>query len=115
MISVSSRYATRSLRRSFRRTTLSVVSVGLGTAIGLVTIAWIRGEDRMIASAAAESGAGHLRIAPKGWADSRDPHLRLRAADEALDRLRGLPEVAVALFGLADHLFGLTRRVFKRV
>lgn len=96
MISVSSRYAARSLRRSLRRTALSVVGVGLGTAIGLITISWIRGEDRMIASAAAESGAGHVRLAPAGWTESRDRHLRLSDWEAELAHVRAHPEVAVA-------------------
>jgi hypothetical protein len=70
-------YAVRGLGRNVRRSALSALGVGIGCAIGLITIAWIRGEGEMIVRAAAESGAGHLRIVPANWPVRRDRRLRL--------------------------------------
>jgi ABC-type lipoprotein release transport system permease subunit len=40
-------------------------------------IAWVRGEGRMMLKAAAESGAGHFRVVPARWPDTRENDLRL--------------------------------------
>jgi ABC-type lipoprotein release transport system permease subunit len=95
-LSVATRYATRSLGRNLRRTLLSAVGVGVGCAIGLISIGWVRGERELIVRAAAESGAGDLRLAPAGWAKRHDPSLRLRALDQELEAARALPGVVVA-------------------
>lgn len=95
-LSVSSRYALRSLGRNLRRSLLSCVGVGVGCAIGLVTIGWVRGERDLFVQAAAESGAGHLRIAPDGWTKQHDPKLRLKDWRKELAMARSQPGVAVA-------------------
>jgi len=95
-LSIATRYALRSLRRNLRRTFLSAVGIGIGCAIGLIAIAWVRGERALFVQAAAESGAGHLRIAPEGWTTRHDPLLRLRAGDQVLRAVREDPEVLVA-------------------
>lgn len=95
-LSVSSRFALRSLLRHLRRTLLSVVGVGVGAAIGLITIAWISGEEGMIVRAAAHSGTGHLRIVPTGWADLRDPGQRLADWERDLRAARALEGIVVA-------------------
>jgi ABC-type lipoprotein release transport system permease subunit len=94
--SLAARYAWRGLRRHLRRTALSAAGVGIGCAIGLITIAWIRGESEMIVRAAAECGAGHLRVVPRDWPRKRDLNLRLSDWQHTLARLRALPEVKVA-------------------
>jgi len=94
--SVTTRYAVRGLARNLRRTMLSALGVGVGCAIALITIAWIRGESQMIVRAAAQSGAGHLRIVPPRWPQQRDRNLRLADWQRTLARVRALPEVAVA-------------------
>lgn len=94
--SLAARYAWRGLRRHLRRTALSAAGVGIGCAIGLITIAWIRGESEMIVRAAAECGAGHLRVVPRDWPRKRDLNLRLSDWQRTLARLRALPEVKVA-------------------
>ncbi len=95
-LSVASRYAARSLGRNLRRTLLSCIGVGVGCAIGLVDIGWVRGERNLFVRAAAESGAGHLRITPAGWGKHRDDSLRLQDAAAELRSARALPGVLVA-------------------
>jgi lipoprotein-releasing system permease protein len=77
MLSVSGKYAMRSLLRHVRRTILSVIGIGVGCGLCLFVIAFVRGESKMMLRAAAESGAGHLRIVPAGWNETRENDLRL--------------------------------------
>lgn len=94
--SVSVRYALRSLGRNLRRTSLSVVGVAIGVAIGLLAIAWIRGEETMVINSAAGGGVGHLRAAPRGWNERRDVELRLHDWEGTLDRVRATEGVVAA-------------------
>lgn len=94
--SVSGRYALRSLRRNLRRTLLSVIGVAIGVGLGLLAIAMIRGAGTMTINAAAGGGMGHLRVAPAGWADSRDSDLRLESGPALLEQIRAHEDVAVA-------------------
>ena len=94
---LSVQYALRSLGRSRRRTGLSILGVGLGCAIALFATAFMRGGQNMRVQAISESGYGHLRIAPKGWEQSRRDDLRLQdsaAAREAAHSLEGVAVVA---------------------
>ena len=92
---LSLQYALRSLGRSRRRTSLSVLGVGLGCAIALFATAFMRGGQTMRVQAISQSGYGHLRIAPKGWEQSRRDDLRLQDSAAALAAARGLEGVAV--------------------
>ena len=83
---ISARYAVRSLRRHARRTLLSVLGAGVGSAIAIMATSWISGGGEMQTRAAADSGAGHLKIVPAGWTATRDTTLRLSGA-EAIGRL----------------------------
>ena len=94
---LSLQYALRSLGRSRRRTGLSTLGVGLGCAIALFATAFMRGGENMRMHAIAESGYGHLRIAPKGWEQSRRDELRLQDSAAALEAARGLEGVAVVV------------------
>jgi len=76
-LSISTRYAMCSLRRHLRRTILAILGIGLGSAVCLFMIAFVRGEGKMMLKAAAESGAGHLRIVPAAWPQTRENDLRL--------------------------------------
>ena len=76
-ISISTRYAVCSLRRHRRRTILAILGIGLGSAVCLFMIAFVRGESKMMLKAAAESGAGHLRVVPAAWPETRENDLRL--------------------------------------
>ncbi len=76
-LSISTRYAIWSLRRHLRRTILAVLGIGLGSAICLFIIAFVKGEGMMMLKAAAESGAGHLRVVPARWPEVRENDLRL--------------------------------------
>ena len=99
---LSLQYALRSLGRSRRRTSLSVLGVGLGCAIALFATAFMRGGQTMRVQAISQSGYGHLRIAPKGWEQSRRDDLRLQDLAAALAAARGLEGVAV----VAAHVLG---------
>ena len=76
-LSISTRYAVCSLRRHLRRTILAILGIGLGSAVCLFMIAFVRGEGKMMLKAAAESGAGHLRVVPAAWTETRENDLRL--------------------------------------
>ncbi|MCZ7685982.1 MAG: ABC transporter permease [Sandaracinaceae bacterium] len=96
MISVSARYAWRSLRRNLRRTLLSLFGIAFGVGIGLMAISWVRGLEAMFVDAAAGGGIGHLRVAPEGWRERRSDELRLPEWREVLERARGTEGVEVA-------------------
>lgn len=90
---VSTRYAVRSVGRNLRRTLLSVVGIGVGCALALFMESMNRGRDELFARMAANSGTGHLRIAPAAWNARRDPRLRLAAPVADLEAARALPGV----------------------
>ena len=94
-LSVSTRYAIRSLRRHLRRTILSILGIGLGCGVCLFVIAFVRGEGKMMLKAAAESGAGHLRVVPAQWPEVRENELRLRDWEAIADLLRQTEGVTV--------------------
>lgn len=95
--SISTKYALRSLSRHPRRSILSVVGIGMGCAVCLFVIGFVRGEGEMMMRAAAESGAGHIRIVPSKWTETRENDLRLPGWQDLLERVRGMKEVALAV------------------
>ena len=94
-MSLVGKYTMRSLARSRRRTLLSVLGVGLGCAIAVFSTAFMRGGREMRIRAISESGYGHVRIAPEGWAKSRRDELRLQDGAAAQAAARGLAGVKV--------------------
>lgn len=96
MIPVTAKLAVRSLGRNVRRTLLSVGGVGLGCAMAVIVVSFIRGTTGIYARAAAETGAGHLRVAPEGWLSQREAKLRLADGEAALTAARALAGVSVA-------------------
>ncbi len=94
-MSLVGKYTMRSLARSRRRTLLSVLGVGLGCAIAVFSTAFMRGGREMRIRAISESGYGHVRIAPEGWAKSRRDELRLQDGPAAQAAARGLAGVKV--------------------
>ncbi len=96
MKSIAMRYALRSLMRHRRRTLLSAVGIGVGCAMCLFLVSFVRGEGEMMMRAAAESGTGHLRIAPEAWLRTREHDDRLSDWREALARARETEGVATA-------------------
>ena len=95
MLSVSSKYAMRSLLRHGRRTILSVVGIGVGCGLCLFMIGFIRGERKMMLRAASESGAGHFRVVPTNWNETRENDLRLIDWHQARKLVESMDEVEV--------------------
>ncbi|MFA5910523.1 MAG: FtsX-like permease family protein [Vicinamibacterales bacterium] len=87
-------YAVRSLGRNSRRTWLSIVGIGVGCALALITESTNRGSEELFARMGAYAGSGHVSIVPAGWRERRDPRLRLADWQAASARARELPGVA---------------------
>ncbi|MCP4641554.1 MAG: ABC transporter permease [bacterium] len=94
---ISAKYAFRSLFRHTRRTLLSIVGVGVGCSIALISASWMSGSSQMQIRAISESGGGHLRIVPSEWIDTRDDTLRLTDPDATLEQVRAIPGVVTAV------------------
>jgi len=94
-LSISTRYAMCSLRRHLRRTILAILGIGLGSAVCLFMIAFVRGEGKMMLKAAAESGAGHLRVVPAQWPETRENDLRLGDWENIRDLVRDTEGITV--------------------
>jgi ABC-type lipoprotein release transport system permease subunit len=75
--SPSTSYALRSLWRNPRRTILSTVGIAVGVAICLLMTGFMEGGMGQFFDAIAETGSGHLRIAPGEWLERRNNSLRL--------------------------------------
>ena len=109
---VAGRYASRSLRRHVRRSALAVIGIAVGCVLALVMEGFNRGRDEMFARAGVYSGAGHLRVVPRDWRESREATLRLEEPRRALDSARALPAVtAVAPRARAQVLLAMGTRV----
>ena len=93
-MTISSRYALRSLLRHKRRTLLSVIGIGVGCAVCLIMVSFVRGESEMMMRAAANSGTGHLRVASEEWLKTREKDLRL--GENWRDLLADIREMDVA-------------------
>lgn len=95
-ISLTTKFAVRTLGRSKRRTLLSVIGVGIGCAVALFLSAFMRGANEMRVQGIADSGFGHLRIAPGGWEKSRENALRLQDWRAELETVRAMEGIKVA-------------------
>jgi ABC-type lipoprotein release transport system permease subunit len=93
---VATRYAIRGMFRHLRRTILSVVGVGVGVAIGLAFTSLMGGSAEMQIRLASESGAGHVKVVPESWPDTREDSLRLNRWREAMETVRSLPGLRAA-------------------
>ena len=94
--SLTTKFAVRTLGRSKRRTLLSVIGVGIGCAVALFLTAFMRGANEMRVQSIADSGFGHLRIAPGGREKSRESALRLQDGRAELETVRSMEGVKVA-------------------
>jgi ABC-type lipoprotein release transport system permease subunit len=94
--SIAFRYALRSLLRHRRRTILSVLGIAVGCTVCLFIVGFVRGETGMMMRAAAESGAGHLRIAPRTWRETGDNRLRIDPWQDLLALADGTPGIVAA-------------------
>ncbi len=111
-VSLITKFAVRTLGRSVRRTLLSVVGIGIGCAIAVFIAAFMRGSDKLRVRGVAESGVGHLRIAPATWEKSRDNELRLQDWPAELEVAKSLPHVSeVAPHARATALLAFGTRV----
>ncbi|KPJ59361.1 MAG: hypothetical protein AMJ46_11535 [Latescibacteria bacterium DG_63] len=95
-VSLITKFAVRTLRRKVRRTLLSVIGVGFGCAIAVFMIAFMRGSGEIRIRSIAESGFGHIRIAPAGWEESDEHELRLQNWSEDLEVVRSMKGIKVA-------------------
>lgn len=93
---VAGRYAVRSIRRNFRRTSLSIVGIAIGCVLALFMESLNRGRDELFARAATYGGSGHLRVVPAGWRDKRDARMRLADWRKDAEAARALPGVGAA-------------------
>jgi len=110
--SISIRYALRSLRRHTRRTILAVLGISLGCAVCLFMVAFVRGEGKMMLKAAAESGAGHFRVVPARWPQTRENDLRLRQWRSVRRRVHQIEDVkVVAVHARKEGLLAFGTRV----
>lgn len=115
MIAAAARLAVRNLGRNVRRSLLSVLGVGVGCAIALTLTGFRQSIVSIYSRLAAETGPGHLRVAPEGWLPRREEKLRLVDGPEVLARLRALPGVQVAaprsriegLLAMGTHVAGV--------
>lgn len=96
MIASTARLAFRNLGRNVRRSLLSVLGVGIGCAIALTITGFRESITAVYSRMAAETGPGHLRVAPADWLPRREEKLRLIDGPEVLARVRALPGVKVA-------------------
>ena len=109
--STGTKYAVRSLARHTRRSILSVAGIGLGCGVCLLLVSFVRGEGEMMMRAAARSGAGHLRVVPAQWVQTREADLRLADGPRLVDKLRGRAGFeAVAPHARTDGLLGFGTR-----
>ncbi len=93
---VSTTYASRSVRRNFRRSLLSIIGIAVGCVLALFMESMNRGRGELLARTGVASGVGHVRVVPAGWRERRDPRLRLADWRKDLDAARSLPGVTFA-------------------
>ena len=93
---IIAKYALRTLGRNVRRTLLSVVGIGVGVFITVFMTAFMRGSTQMRVRSIAESGFGHVKVAPADWLRSRDSDLRLTDWETELAAVRATDGVAIA-------------------
>ncbi|MFH0899551.1 MAG: FtsX-like permease family protein [Pseudomonadota bacterium] len=86
-------YALRSLWRNPRRSVLSMLGAGIGTALGLLATSWASGAAEMQIRAVAESGAGHIRVVSAEWPETRENALRLAEYERAVAAVGAMPGV----------------------
>lgn len=108
---IATRYALRSLLRHKRRTVLAIVGIGVGCGLCLFLIAFVSGEGEMMMRAAAQTGVGHLRIAPADWLKTRENDLRLTGWEPLLEEVRGMDNIEVAApHAVTDALLAMGTR-----
>jgi len=91
---MGTRYATRSVGRNLRRTSLSIVGIAIGCILALFMESLNRGRGELFARAGSASGVGHLRVVPEGWRERREPRLRLADWRADAAAARAIPGVA---------------------
>ena len=93
---IIAKYAVRTLGRNVRRTFLSVIGIGVGVFITVFMTAFMHGSTQMRVRAIAESGFGHVKVAPADWNRSRDNDLRLADWEAELEAVRAIEGVRLA-------------------
>ncbi|MFW6288736.1 MAG: ABC transporter permease, partial [Spirochaetota bacterium] len=87
----------RNLRRNRRRTILNALALAIGTAIMIVSVAWVRGYFTSFFEGIIRLDTGHAQILPRGYLDE-ERRLPLDLAISDADTLRATlldhPEVS---------------------
>jgi ABC-type lipoprotein release transport system permease subunit len=95
-MSISLKTAFRNIFRNTRRSILTALGIGVGCMIATAMTGLMDGQGEMFLTAAAEGGAGHLKVLPAKWPEMRDNALRLVDWRDDLAMLRATPGVQVA-------------------
>jgi len=95
-MSISLKTAFRNIFRNTRRSFLTALGIGVGCMIATTMTGIMDGQGEMFLQAAAEGGAGHLKVVPATWTRLRDNSLRLVDWQSELATLRATEGVAVA-------------------
>ena len=96
MMSISLKTAFRNIFRNTRRSVLTALGIGVGCMIATTMKGLMEGQGEMFLVAAAEGGAGHLKILPAQWPERRDNSLRLADWRAELETLRSTEGIAAA-------------------
>jgi ABC-type lipoprotein release transport system permease subunit len=95
-MSISLKTAFRNIFRNTRRSILTALGIGVGCMIATTMTGLMEGQGDMFLTAAAEGGAGHLKVVPAAWPDMRENSLRLVNGRDELETLRSTEGVVVA-------------------
>ncbi len=90
------RIGVRNVRRNVRRTVLNAVAIALGTAIMVVSVAWVRGYFTSLFDGIIRIDTGHAQVLHESYRDEqrRLPlDLTVTDYDAVRERLAGLPQV----------------------
>lgn len=95
-MSTSLKAAFRNIFRNTRRSILTALGIGVGCMIATTMTGIMDGQGEMFLTAAAEGGAGHLKVVPAKWPETRENSLRLVDWRAELAVLRSMEGIDVA-------------------
>jgi len=95
-MSISLKTAFRNIFRNTRRSILTALGIGVGCMLATTTTGLMYGQASMFLTAAPEGGAGHVKVVPAAWPETRESSLRLVKGRAELETLRSTEGIAVA-------------------